>query len=249
MRAANEQFLAADKAIAEIAQRKRMMAGLKSQAVVLAQVYRAIDLDVATAEGAAQSCTSATTQLQAQWDADGPQRLRHRAVRHRRRHRRRHHQGAEPLGEREHARRAARRLGPHPPRPGQGRLPEGRRPLQRGQARARPGHGAPRRARRAAQQRTAGGPRSQGQRRRAAARPPRRVRPAGRADQGRVGGVAARRLHGPGHGTVREPARRPGHLAVRHALPPDPALHEAAHRHRLRRAARRSMRSTTAACS
>jgi murein DD-endopeptidase MepM/ murein hydrolase activator NlpD len=69
MSAANEQFLAADEAIAEIAQRKRVMAGLKSQAVALAQVYRAIDLDVATAEGAAQKLHDRYTQLKAQWDA------------------------------------------------------------------------------------------------------------------------------------------------------------------------------------
>ena len=62
MRAAGQAFLDADQAIAEIARQKRVMAGLKQDAVEQAQVYKALDTDVTNAELVA-------TDFHSRWDS------------------------------------------------------------------------------------------------------------------------------------------------------------------------------------
>ena len=62
MRAAGQAFLDADQAIAEIARQKRVMAGLKQDAVEQAQVYKALDTDVTNAELVA-------TDFHGRWDS------------------------------------------------------------------------------------------------------------------------------------------------------------------------------------
>ena len=222
---ASQSFLAADQGIAEIARQKQVMARLKQDAVETAQLYRAMGYDVAGAERVADRVAPA---------------VRRPRLRRRRPPSAGWFRTARP-GPTSGS--ASSSSGASWSRPTSSASPPATTWRRRRWPTPPPGCATLGRAAVHRAHRDAGRGR---QRRRAQPGADRRVGAARCADRGLSEQLAASRRHRAGHRRLRAPARRRDHLTVRHAVPPDPALHQAAHRHGLRRRRRSSARPTTA---